>query len=666
MFNRHSHILKQITAQILLIAGSLFIALDTVHAQLNIPNPKQIIKDTTNIAAKDTIKRYPLKIHGTLIQSKTANSISKYDIQFTNYLTINDILCDHLDILPIDLGSFGQYNSFMINGSNPSSIAYSFNSRPLMDPVFGLYSSELFPAEFLEKIEIVTGSDAVLMSDNAEGALINFQEIVYNSKKPFTRMYFAQGPYEYLQADGVYSKNLTSEMNFTFGFRSQSSSGRYDNSEMQSWNLRTLLRWNPNDNTSISLSDIFANHKSGMFGGIDPYYDNDLDGDGVTNIYDEIEAGVRLPNFRERNYRHDITLKYTTIDTDSNHVLSSSLFLTNSEFIWGNYPTVYQDTTLFNDLNNISNYYGINGQYEFHNIIDWVIGGKYYYLNIDPTRFSYGFKNTAYSVFTRVSGEISNLLRVTGGIKYGNKFDKDLFAIGGSITAILTDSTSWKFDISQSNRPPNPTENLTLDSEIHRLILSEFEYRRGSTKLRLGAYYRNIDKPIVPESDENLSNSFTFVNGSTRNLSGLSLRYSDRITGDIFKPEDFLEFNLMLQGNYNIDNPEELLYPMIYADITLLYQLNVNRSILRFGIRAKGSSDYSGFNFTPLSRTYFYDGSNSSNIFNGINAFVQTRLGSAHIRAEIENILSYQYYYIPYYPMNEMNFKLIISWTFLE
>ena len=105
MSTRLSHILRQITAQILLISGSLFIVLNSANAQLGIEPPKKLTPDktinadSTETVPQDTIKRFPLKSHGQLINATTGKSISKYDIQYTNYLSINDILNDHLDVM---------------------------------------------------------------------------------------------------------------------------------------------------------------------------------------------------------------------------------------------------------------------------------------------------------------------------------------------------------------------------------------------------------------------------------------------------------------------------------------------------------------------------------------------------------------------------------------
>jgi outer membrane cobalamin receptor len=225
----------------------------------------------TKVAVKDSIIRIPLRNHGNLIHIKdTPNiTIKKQDIQDINYTGLSDILQKKTPFYTQNQGSFGLFNSFSIFGAKPRSINFQFNGRNINDLDLGSLNPEQISTEFFESVEVYYGSDAIILGDNSAGALINFQEIRYNTEKPFTRLWFSEAGFEYLAADGVYSQNFARDWNFTLGFNTKAADGLYQDSWMNSWNFRGILRWNPSDRTSISLSENFTNHGIGTGGGVD-------------------------------------------------------------------------------------------------------------------------------------------------------------------------------------------------------------------------------------------------------------------------------------------------------------------------------------------------------------------------------------------------------------
>ena len=212
----------------------------------------------------------PLKAHGSsfLIPYKHYNKINKTDFAFENYQTSSELIQNKLFSLPLSLGNIGKFNSLAINGAYSQQISSCYNNRPMFDVFDKKYNLEQFPAEFFENIEILTGTDAVSFSDNSSAAMLNFQEIIYNTNTPFTKLWFAQADYDFIGADGIFSQNIAKDLNFTFGFRSLFSSGRYDNNWLESWNTRGLLRYNISDLSSISIVYNFVNMGNGTNGGM--------------------------------------------------------------------------------------------------------------------------------------------------------------------------------------------------------------------------------------------------------------------------------------------------------------------------------------------------------------------------------------------------------------
>jgi hypothetical protein len=268
----------------------------------------------------DSLLSVPLLSHGKIIHSETQSfrNINKKDIQLLNYIGINDIISAFTPFYSQNLGSYSSYNNFYALGAGSKSITYAFNGRNINDIDLGSLNPEQFSPEFFENIEIFTGADAAILGDNASSVFINFQEIRYNTAVPFTRIWFGNSGFGYLGADGIYSQNFMPNWNFTFGFRSYNSLGAYSNSWGNQWNARAILRWNPDNKTSISLTENFTNQGSGTNGGINTVLSED--------IKDVLSAVPYFNGLNERVFRHDLTLSATHNFTDSAvNVLSLNL-----------------------------------------------------------------------------------------------------------------------------------------------------------------------------------------------------------------------------------------------------------------------------------------------------------------------------------------------------
>ncbi|MBK9246858.1 MAG: hypothetical protein IPM69_01785 [Ignavibacteria bacterium] len=147
--------------------------------------------------------------------------------------------------------------------------------------------------------------------------LINIQERVFNTKTPFTHLWYSQGGYDYVASDGILSQNIAKNWNATIGYRRQSSTSRFLNSDLDLWNIRANIRWSPTSKTTFTLSELFTHRRTGVNGGIDST---------SPSISNELIAVPKYAEFNERVYRHEVTLSGTTLLTDdTTSSLSGSL-----------------------------------------------------------------------------------------------------------------------------------------------------------------------------------------------------------------------------------------------------------------------------------------------------------------------------------------------------
>ncbi|MDQ1265086.1 MAG: hypothetical protein QG635_236 [Bacteroidota bacterium] len=677
-------------------ADSSGIAIDSSRVRNDSLNASKLIlhstdsldieKDTSNIKPDslkikvDTVRiNNPLNLHGAtyLVIPAKLFIINKKDFQFNNYNGIFEIIKDKGVFYPLSLGYSGAYNSFSAYGSSGGALGLTYNSRPLIEPEYGNFPLEMINSEFLENVEILTGSDAAILSDNSTGTSINIQEIRYNTKIPYTRVWYYDGVYRYLGADGVFSQNIMPNTNFTFGFHRQGNDGRFANSWLDYWSVRGILRWNPSDLTSISLSENFTNSGVGLNGGVDIAAAN---ANGAS-IYDELAASVNYSSLNDRIVRHDLTLTLSSIlANDSSSAFSCSVYFTNSDRSMDIPSSIIIDTTIPSGIKDYtSKYYGVTGKYEqsFYKVLYLTLGGDFYYFNTPASLFNIAYNGSSASGFIRGQIDFTRKFSISGGARIRSAFDKIALSFGGAAGYQLIDSLSIKADLSYFDRYPTPTEGLNLSLEKHILGLLELSYKSGDSYISSTIFIRNISEPIISygvTDETGVVKSTVSINSDSRRIFGgtmkFGLKFWDRIgifTWASGYKNDFLVFSGFTQIHKSYTNDSEnYRYPLWYLGGKLEYHLEIGESIMNIGFSASAHDKKNGDYFVPFTRTYITSEINSGISFDGINAFIILRLGNAFAKLEYRNILSRGFYFTPVYPELDRGLLLSVAWSIFD
>ncbi|GAB1370286.1 hypothetical protein MASR1M45_03460 [Candidatus Kapaibacterium sp.] len=633
---------------------------------LNISLHSQDVKDSSVVEKveriPDSLLSIPLLTHGKLFQNyKPYRTINKWDLQLKNYINTNDIINFFSPFYNLHLGAYSTFNSFNAFGGGVKSNSFAFNGRNLYDQDIGSYNPEQFSPEFFENMEIYTGSDAVVFADNSSGFLINFQEIRYNTGTPFTRIWFGNSGYGYLGADGVFSQNIRPNVNFTFGFRSYNSVGNFENGWGNNWNARLMLRWNPDNLTSISLSESYSNTGSGTSGGID-----------IANSDDYTDRLSAIPVFEglnERNFRNDLTLSATRkFDTAGINSLSISLYM--SSVSWDRSSgslIIFDDSDTTGRIYNYSNsYYGAEGRYELDpsDYFSLRIGAYSEVNSFDKTIISSDFNGISSAVFGHAKINFGESFSVSGGSRIFSKFGKFGLSYGAKQRTIISKSFDWMLDFSYSDRLPYPVEGLNLNSEQHLLVLSEFNYTDSSMfKLTAGGFFRTVFSPIQAELIDNYkSGSFlSYQNGENVIRTGAYAEVFSNILHDVsIHAKALIQYSIDESGN-NLDD-----YPLLNLNLRAFYTYEPGKSKLMIGLESGILTGFKGSNFYPLHRT-FYPGTYDSQLMNtGLNVFAEIKLGNSFVKLTYFNILDNFYFYTAVNPMFGRNFRLSANWAFLE
>lgn len=616
--------------------------------------------DTLESEQLITVVRIPNTLHGRmfLLDSNTTQFISKRDYQFLNYTGLSDILAASTPFYPLSLGSYMLFNHFFADGSLPNSISFASNGRSLISPSFGAYNLEQYAPEFLESIEIFTGSKAAIFGDNSPGAFLNIQEVRHNTNKPFTKLWIAQGGAEFLASDGIFSQNFHPEWNFTFGFRNANTDGRFSNNWMNLWNLRLLLRWSPSDSTSITFTEYFTNLGHGNSGGSNIFLEQDY--------YDPISTRPLFDGLNEREFRHDLNLTFTHIFPTSSTVSLTTYFSTsqNERFAGRNYDFRLGDTT-FKHSKDDFNYYGVSGRYEqeLFGFAKFKTGGfidrRYIsdsYINIENTSLSLaGFGHLELSV--------SDFAVLSGGIRLFTLYENIGTAIGVNLKLTPSIFHRFEFDLSRANRLPYPVEGLSLENEEHYALFADYKGSVGELlKLNIRLFGRRINNIIATKINFGALGtieSINFENAEFAELAGvfamLDYNLSDAVT---------LQIRVWsypyLSGEYKDK------FPLFYGGIRAFYTYSPGKSILRAGLEFGISTGAKNFGYMPLTRSYYTSEYESGLNPQSLDAFLEIKIGTAYFKASFMNLLASNYEQVTLYPHLSRNFRMSLNWAFLE
>lgn len=613
--------------------------------------------DTAVDSEKKTILFEPIKRHGSLIilDSTQYQSITKYDILWTEYIGLNSIIEDKLSSYPLYLGDFYQYGSFSVFGAENRNINFRFNNRPLNDALFESYNVNMFPTEFFEQLQIFTGSDAVIFSGNSSGALINLREINYNTATPYSKLRIEQAAGSFISSDGIYSQNIMLNTNMTFGFRKTSSSGNYSNQWSDAWNIRGILRWNASDKLNISFVESFHNYSMATNGGLDL---------SISNLFDPRESPVFYNSFNERVFRHDVSITTTYLPDSLNSALTITAFLTYADW-YRKLPDEFLaiDTTL-HLIDFLSNQYGLTGSYE-NKLTDFLTlkaGGEFYYTLSEKNIFSDELIGQNSAVYGYIILKPVNSLQLSGGMRIANRNNKFVNSLGSRLSFFVDNNIIYT-DLSFSQRLPSAAEGLNLKNENHFLFLAGIKRNGTDNSFHLDYWFRSVLNPI--NSIPLLTNEgFLFDTKTIQNdnftSTGLAVFFQSEI--------ERYPLQVTFRGNLSFDNwsnNPSFDSPRLYAGTSIEYHIKKIRSEARFGLRVVTTYQKSGFSYLPHRRQFIHE---SSDVFNsdGISVYAKAKFGSAYINLSFNNILGTDYYYVKFYPGLGRYFSFSVNWAFFD
>lgn len=618
-------------------------------------------QDTTQVIS-DSVKIYPpLKSSGRVLLLDSTNfiTISKLDIQRTSYTTLFDIIKSKNLAYPLSLGFYGQNNSFSFFGAFPRSLSTRWSNTPNNAQDIGIFNLSQFPPEQIENAQIFIGSDAIILSNNANGALINFQESIYNTKNPYSKLVYSQASDDFLGADGVYSQNFANNWNFSLGFRILSTPGRFTNSKLQTWNFRASVRYNFDSLTSISISENYSHYSVGENGGVD--YLNS------TDLYDPIAAIVLLNSVSSSENRNNLIIDFNKVYNNYNSALSSKFYFSHSSNKFNDGNNIFLEPS---DSSNSIDYvdYYIGNSSVFENKFDKLylsIGIDAYFSKIQQSKILNEGSWFNFSLFELLKYNLTNKIKLSFGTRYFQQFSNSSFSYGGKIELTPDSNQVYFIDFSNSIRIPSLIEK-NVDSENHLLGILGFHRKWKTFEIGGQLFARQITNPIIFSQSIDLTDTTqtyfaaNFDNSLKQNIFGLNLNFN-------IEPLKHIVIKGFAQFSYSIfDDENAEIYPGIYGGISGYYYIDLGRSQAQVGLDIELLTSFKGYSYFPGYAGYYSNPRESKFQTNGLNLFARLKLGNAFVRLEFRNALGANYYYVPFYPELGRHFRFIVNWAFMD
>ncbi len=628
-------------------------------------------QDTSKRALRpDTlIKVIPIELLGTIDRNlSTDNIVDKNEIQWYDYKYIGDFIFPRPGVYIRDLGSIGQPNQLNIEGMDGRHIAFLMDGRPMNEPLSGVFDMNLFPTEYIERMEIVSGARAFLYGLNGTGATINLVTPSYNTNKPVSRLRHIEGPYEFLYTDGLFSQNVVRNLNLMAALTRQSMAGRFPNTAYDAWSIRSKIRYNISSQVNLSLSELFNQTTVGLNGGVD------LSGNpSPETIFNPYLSPVRSTTASDKITRHDINLTLgARLFPDSTNI--STLTLYYSHFL-----RKYQDTPL--TAEHETRWFGLNLKQNYDTELQSFNCGfelEFAQLLASPNAGTH--RDTRMALYAIEELRLLHSLNLAAFCRY-DRYEDDLFSFGMDARFKIADSLYIFGGFSSSYRVLTFTERFWSDTsgvmimpstniknEKHSYIEVGVKYDASDIlSLRASYFRREVTDAIVAEQQSFIQIYsplywlVAFTNISRQTYSGVESQLRLRV----WKIYGEGSCTYLLNKDWDV---EKLRFPKWFLNGQLYFwgKLVDEHLELKIGVKGKYFTEQYGQEYYPESAIYADPTTSQFGPYGSIDFFAIGKIGDAYIHVIWENLTNRNYYLTPVYPMPDRTLRFGISWTFLD
>jgi len=635
------------------------------------PTPA-ISQDSTLVNDSGYVPIKPIHLLGSLDRKLSGEQILPDSLfPFVDYKYLGDLLSTFPEVYIRDLGSPGQLHGLTMNGVDARSIAVMSDGILLNEPLTGVFDLNLYPTEYIERIEVIPATRAFLYGLNSTGGAINLVTKNYVAAKPISRIRFFESAYEHTYFDGFVSQDVKRDLNVTIGLQHPSYYGRFRNSNHEAWNARVKIRYNVSENLNIFASEMYNQTRTGLNGGLDTLT-------LPIDYYDKIDAILRNEDAYEKITRHDVQLGMGgRFFSDTNSITSLTLFHStnlreyrdenppipfNNIFVQQDHWSQWYGARLTHNLSLFGNEVDVGAEYQSRGVIASSV------MNQELMNLTSLWIKDKINIF-----ESGVILEGFGRVEYDNRYDGYGLANGLDFNYQIIPSIRIQGGLSGSLRVSTLQEGYWHDTivnsqyiyfnELHNVRLLGINFLVSNLDLRLHFIQRVISSPMEQFYSFRL-NPFPSVyidKFNERKINGLNGQIKFRY--GLFVAEGMLQYlSITNDGN------EDTRYPQWNASggIYLWDKFFDEALNIKVGFRGRVISAHDGVEFNPQAQMYV-----PSTYWKvksvGVGDFVLlAHIGDADINLTIENMFGRDYILVPYFPMPDRTLRFGLNWQFLD
>ena len=635
------------------------------------------IPDTSAPAAPSGPRRPPPEWGSLGRDIDSSRILDANSVQWIERLSFSDVAEAIPGIWARDQQSAGQYNALNARGADWRAVAVLRNGRLMNDPASGVYNPFHVSVDDLAAAEMISGSRAFVYALNSTGATVNLINRTFFSSRPYTRMAYIQGPYEYAFTDGIYSQNILRALNLHVGFQGQSTAGRLANSAHRAWNFRTRLTYQFADDFSATLSEYYSGTKTYMNGGLKS-----------TTTDPTVPAASAIVNTDsyEKLTRHDVDL------TLAGRLIGDSADVTTLTLYYSHNLREYRDEELGSSPNGVyvvadhrSSWMGAQFQQLYSGGPQKLsLGAGLEIRQIEGSPTLGRRRNVIGHV--RAVEELYLLPSTRLGLfgRYDRYLNEDHFGAGADARVTVLEGLSALAGFSVSKRLPTYSELFWTDPDVsrgggigaerHAVAEAGLEYRPSPlTEVSLTYGVRDIQHPILLTGTGSASGQAATGHGAL--YPGFMISTGPGVTTQTLEAALSVQvWYLLLEGTclwtiQQKDGGEDPdLYPELAARGGIYFRANLfNGSLdLKTGFRGAFQSDAGGAYFDQVSLSYPENPGVRAPGGASVDFILNAGIGDAVVYFTWENLTDGLWYRTPYYPIRDRGIRFGLAWEFLD
>ncbi|MFZ1290554.1 MAG: hypothetical protein WAR79_10710 [Melioribacteraceae bacterium] len=606
---------------------------------------------------------------------------NKLALDFENYR----YAIDFLNFLPLtsqqSFGLVGVPNIPILFFQENKNISVNQNNYSLSNSWNGTSDLNLISSENINEIEIVPLARGFLYNNFNSSANVNIQTQDSITAKPISRIRYYQAPNDDASIDALFSALVYKDLHLSYRISNSTYTGAYKNSEYGVWKSDLNSIYRIVDSLFLKLNYYHLKSDIELNGGIDL---ETLEANSVS-LQEEIFNTIAPVNFQNR-YKETTINKISSdlygIIFPSSFTKLSFAYKQTKELLRQNIDTLFDESVRISNMNKFSKYY-LNFQHKHaFNDLSLKFNFDYDFTNYSIEYYNlYTNKNSyTFSAFADYN-VIDSLLVPAIYFKTGNFENQLTNGLGFDFKLNISKNFKFMLGASKLNQPYLISELFSLPKSeqeknyvTNYFITSELAFHNSKTSL---TYFKissvNTPVPVFNNMDLNLnSTKIIFPFAEQVKSEGINL-FSNIFVWNI---ELLINANYLLSSQSNIiPEPSRINFfsGIYYRD--KLYKDNLDLKA-GFNFFLSDNIENQIYDFQIMRSSLYYFSSNTFNQFKNYSITNSpyridfTLAGRIQDRATFyfayENILSNNYYSIPFYPMPDGGIRIGISWDFIE